>query len=510
MRSGIGPLTKVYGVYDVVREAFHHPQSPLYRRIEWIIYGLIGLSIGLTGLELSLPNADPLQAPIGLLDRLLLGVFALELLARVITFEPPALRFYAKSVRGAVSVNLFGRLRYCLEPLVFIDLLVVLALFPALRGLRALRLLRLLRAWKVFRYSNPFHSIARAFEENRFLFGFGLTFLMLSTVTGGVSLFFVERGINPNIGGLSDGIWWGIVTLTTVGYGDIAPVTDLGRFLGALLMIVGMFNLALFAGIISHALFNAVLSIREEQFRMSGYVNHIVVCGYEPSTRMLLEPLLQETQADQTAVILFAGGERPVDLPADFIWINGDPTKESELDKVRMAYAKAAILVGARSQAPQLADASTILTAFTIRAYIQKQQLKEPRAKPLYLVAEILDAENVDHARAAGADEVIETTRLGFSLLAHAVVMPGTARIVGEVATIGAHNLYIGRLPEGVAPGLYGAVMAQVKAKTGALIIGLRDGEGRDQLNPPDAHQLSAEDRVLYLAEAPVLPEALG
>lgn len=100
--------------------------------------------------------------------------------------------------------------------------------------------------------------------------------------------------------------------------------------------------------------------------------------------------------------------------------MQGDPTKESELNKVRIDRAAALVVAGARHVSPQQADAITLLTLFTIRSYLKAQRSAKRRFHPVYVVAEILDSENVDHARTAGADEVIETRRLGFSLLAHA------------------------------------------------------------------------------------------
>src|SRR5690606_24860267 len=128
----------------------------------------------------------------------------------------------------------------------------------------------------------------------------------------------------------------------------------------------------------------------------------------------------------------FGPGERPDEVPAAFTWIRGDPTKESELDKVRLAYARAAILIGSRGLQPAQADAATILTAFTMRRYLRSHP--SSRARPMYLVAEILEDENVEHAQTAGCNEVIETNRLGFSLLAHCIREPGAARIMSGVA----------------------------------------------------------------------------
>ncbi len=182
-----------------------------------------------------------------------------------------------------------------------VDIVAVLALFPELRGLRVLRLLRTTR---IFRYRNPFAIVMQTLEENGLLFGFAFSVLGVTTLLGGVSIYLIEAKQNPSIESVLDGIWWALVTITTVGFGDITPVTLLGRIVGGVLMVAGMFTLALFAGIVSSSLVSGMLSIREEQFRMSDYVNHIVVCGYDESTHLLLETLKQGTDLTKNRVVV--------------------------------------------------------------------------------------------------------------------------------------------------------------------------------------------------------------
>ncbi len=494
-------------VTATLHRAFHQPESGLYRVVEIGVYLLIVLSLVPLGVELSLGADHPLARATAPFDEIVLWVFGLEVGLRILSYRPPALDFYRPSAIRVVHEHVKGRLVFCAHPLVVIDLLTVLALVPALRALRALRLLRLLRVARVVRYANPFAGLARAFHENRLLYAFAFTLVGLAVGLGGITIYLVEGPKNAAVNSVTDGLWWAIVTLTTVGFGDIAPVTGLGRVVGGVLMILGMFTLALFAGVVGHTLLHAVLSIRQELFRMSAYVNHLVVAGYDPAARMLLDALLVELPAEQVedhAVVVFAPGDRPPDLPTDFTWMSGDPTKESELDKVKLSHARALIIVGSRALLPQQADANTILTAFTVRAYLRKQATTRRRIRPLYVAAEILDAENVEHAVAAGCDEVIETTRLGFSLLAHAIQQPGTARILSLIASAGRSSLYVGARPDGVG-GTFGEVRRQVKERAGALVIGIRDGGGVDRLNPPDDAPVPADAQLIYLAEEAVL-----
>ena len=105
---------------------------------------------------------------------------------------------------------------------------------------------------------------------------------------------------------------------------------------------------------------------------MSGYVNHIVVCGYEMGSGMLLDVLSGEINIQEQRIVLFGPYERPRGLPPEFMWVQGDPTKESELDKARITHASTVIVTGSRRVVPQQADATTILTVFTIRSAMKK------------------------------------------------------------------------------------------------------------------------------------------
>ena len=487
-----------------LHRAFHDQNTYAYRIMIRVIWGLIFLSIALFLLDINLPKTHPSRTILELIDFAVLIFFGFEYIARIISYNPPRFALFHHTRASQFRYHIRERLFYALYPLNLIDLITILGGSPELRGLRALRLLRLLRFLKgstIFQYSNPLHEIFDSIQKNRLLYILSFSIVAFSTLVGGLSIFLVETKITK----LADGFWWAIVTLTTVGYGDISPETTLGRIVAGALMIVGMFILALFAGVVSQTLLQSVMSIREEQFRMSTHMNHIVICNYEPSARMLLDTLLKEYDLNNTKAVIFSNSERYDDIPSEFEWQKGDPTKESELSKVRISYAKACIIVGSRSVLPQTADATTILTIFTIRSFLEKHPEYAKRKKELYIAAEVLDSENIVHAKTAGANEVIESTRVGFSLLSHAISHQGSASILSSIATFQDQNLFIGKIPTDISlPCSFQDLSNTLQKRHRILVIGIQTEE-KHLINPPSQMEIKAGMGLIYLSDTETL-----
>jgi voltage-gated potassium channel len=114
-----------------------------------------------------------------------------------------------------------------------------IAVIPTIRGIRVLRLLRLLRLVRAFA------GMARALTSfERLARHRGLVWLLAAwaavMVLSSLALYVAENGKNPKVTSILDALWWGITTMTTVGYGDVAPVTPEGRLAATVLMILGI------------------------------------------------------------------------------------------------------------------------------------------------------------------------------------------------------------------------------------------------------------------------------
>ena len=138
-----------------------------------------------------------------------------------------------------------------------IDLLSFLPFYLPLVGMdlriiRAVRLFRLFRLFKMGRYSQSLTKLANVIKSKKeelviTLFSGGVLLIIASSL-----MYFIEREAQPVVfGSIPNAMWWGAVTLTTVGYGDVYPVTLLGKFVGAFIAVLGIGLFALPAGIIA-------------------------------------------------------------------------------------------------------------------------------------------------------------------------------------------------------------------------------------------------------------------
>ncbi|MDD4254140.1 MAG: ion transporter [Methanofollis sp.] len=153
-----------------------------------------------------------------------------------------------------------GRARFVATPMAVIDLLAVLPFYLPmvlpldLRVMRMLRILRIFRLLKLYRYSDALKTLGRVLSAERealIVVGFVLVILLVITST---LMYFVEHDAQPDaFSSIPMAMWWAVATLTTVGYGDVYPITLLGRFLGGCIAILGIGMFALPAGILASA-----------------------------------------------------------------------------------------------------------------------------------------------------------------------------------------------------------------------------------------------------------------
>ncbi len=170
-----------------------------------------------------------------------------------------------------------GRLSFMVTPLALIDLMAVLPfylpfVFADLRFMRALRLFRLFRVLKLARYSDSlktFADVLRLKKEELLLMFFAIVILL---VVSSSLMYDAEHEAQPDaFSSIPAAMWWGIVTLATVGYGDVYPVTPWGKFIGSIVVILGIGLFALPTGVLASG-FAEVLAKRKEEQKKAGMI----------------------------------------------------------------------------------------------------------------------------------------------------------------------------------------------------------------------------------------------
>ncbi len=200
-------------------------------------------------------------AQLNALEYLFGACFALEYAARIWT-APENLE------AGTAGSK---RLRFIFSPLGLVDLAVLVVtllpmLMPGVAVLRLARLLRLLMLAKLGRFSSAFRELARAIHERRYELYVTISLATFLLLFGAAALYLAEGDVQPDkFGSIPRALWWSIITLTTVGYGDVSPITPLGKVMASFVALAGIGLVAMPTGIMAAAFSDAMQRHRGEE-----------------------------------------------------------------------------------------------------------------------------------------------------------------------------------------------------------------------------------------------------
>lgn len=226
------------------------PSDRLSRFIDITILSLIFLSVLAAMLESLHWFRGTYQLELQVFERMVVAIFSVEYI----------LRIWACVENSEFSDPIRGRIRYALHPLPLIDLLAILpGLLPFLGtdlvAMRAIRLVRVFRVAKLTRYSTALQTLLSVISRRRGELAVTLSVGFVLIIASSTAMYAIESRAQPSVfSSIPATCWWAVTTLTTVGYGDMAPITPLGKLIASLISMMAIGLFALPAGILGSGL----------------------------------------------------------------------------------------------------------------------------------------------------------------------------------------------------------------------------------------------------------------
>ena len=287
------------------------------------------------------------------------------------------------------------KLRYMVSIRAIIDLLAIL---PFFHELRLLRIFILFRVFKLFRYARSFQTFSSVFVNKRFEF---LTLLMFSSMVIFVSsvLIYVMEANNPDssINTLYDAFYWSIVTISTVGYGDITPSSNEAKFVAIGVITAGVAVLAFTTSLVVSAFAEKLDEIRElkDIDDLKKLKDFYIVCGYENIAQEVCRNLSKKNQL----IILDEDPARIEQAHKDgFKALNYDPGMVESYHKLRIdikKYVKAILCL-------RESDVENVYTTLTVRSF----------NKDIKILSLLMNENNRKKLTFAGVDEILYSKEL--------------------------------------------------------------------------------------------------
>ena len=298
-------------------------------------------------------------------------------------------------------------------------------------------------------------------KDPRFIVMSVLIMIMLST---GVAVYFAESRIQQSpIKSLADAFWWLLVTISTVGYGDIVPKSSLGKFLGSVTIVVGV----AFFTVVTGSIASLLVEMRLKERRGLGKVrerNHIVILGKNENLPKLLENL---ASIGVKEVVLVADMEEEEfeTLKEPFPemsmrYVRGDFTKDQVLRRAAVKTSAVVVILADTAKGLE-ADEKTLIAILALRSI-------NPSVR---VITEVVKEDKIKHILRAGADEVVGYGEFNAAMVGSYVLSPALYTFLTKLLKEGKFGIQ--NLPRSYVGRTFRDIFKEYRKEKGVMIVGI-------------------------------------
>ncbi|MBN2853264.1 MAG: NAD-binding protein [Clostridia bacterium] len=297
-----------------------------------------------------------------------------------------------------------------------------------------------------------------------------------------------ESKINTDLS-YADAIWWGFVTVTTVGYGDIPVLTLGGKIVATFLMLIGIGSFGLITASVATIFIDKMFKGESGKMKVN-VKNHIVIFGWNNKTRNIIEEIKNE---DITNEILVVTNKKDMKKPKiDIHYVNGEETDDITLDHANIQYASKVIVLSDETlDSPQMQDAKSVLICLAV----------DKINTDIHIVAEIADESNINHFKRANVDDYIITNQIASKIIARGAMHKHVSEAIKELTTNSFGNeLYEKEINGLVQPIAFSELSKMYLDQHQSILIGIVK-EGKTIINPSTDMLVSNKDSIIYISQ---------
>ena len=287
---------------------------------------------------------------------------------------------------------------------------------------------------------------------------------------------------------LLDAAYMTLITLTTIGFGEVRPLSDNGRIFTMFLIVTGvgilLYGISTFTAIIVEGHLMDLIRRRRMNRNIERLQDHYIICGAGNVGFYIVEEFIK---TDQDFVVIDKKLENIKKLPSDVLWIEGDASDDKVLLKAGINKARGLI-------AALPTDKDNLFIVLTSREL--NPQLK--------IVSRAIEEESINKLRKAGADNVVSTTYIGGMRIASEILRPTVTRFLDTMLRESGGTLRIEEVEIPAGARVSGLTLGELEVpkKTGLIVIAIKNGKSEQYVyNPPSSYELSEEDFLIVLGE---------